>query len=248
MSNAPQSGVPGVAWNAARGKWQARIAVRGKDTYLGLFNDLGEAIAAREAAVAKLDGELRARIEKGERISSFEVEVFRKTMRGLLAADHPQSVRHVFYLMTNPRLPFHVEKSERGYRQVQNQLAEMRKLGIIPYGWIADATRMGVARFDLPQPRRLHPQDEGLLSRRHLEGRRRLLRGVGRIALDLQRDPRRLRRAWREPLSFWGVLIPDLALRGRRRDRRRDQGHLEDHRDRLHRRLGSGWRSDRQGH
>jgi hypothetical protein len=32
----------------------------------------------------------------------------------VLAADHPQSVRHCFYRMTDPRLPEPVEKSDRG--------------------------------------------------------------------------------------------------------------------------------------
>ena len=61
----------------------------------------------------------------------------------VLAADHPQSVRHVFYRMTNPRLPEPVAKSEKGYRDVQHRLVEMRKGGRLPYGWIADHTRRG---------------------------------------------------------------------------------------------------------
>jgi hypothetical protein len=32
---------------------------------------------------------------------------------GVLEQDHPQSVRHVFYRMTDPRLPEPVEKSDR---------------------------------------------------------------------------------------------------------------------------------------
>ena len=36
-----------------------------------------------------------------------------------LEKSHPQSVRHIFYLMTNPRLPRPVEKSEEGYKRVQ---------------------------------------------------------------------------------------------------------------------------------
>ncbi len=33
----------------------------------------------------------------------------------VLEQDHPQSVRHTFYMMTNPRLREPVEKSEHGY-------------------------------------------------------------------------------------------------------------------------------------
>ena len=67
----------------------------------------------------------------------------RTAMLGILERDHPQSVRHVFYRMTDPRLDCAVDKSESGYRQVQHQLAEMRKRGLLPYGWIVDATRRG---------------------------------------------------------------------------------------------------------
>jgi hypothetical protein len=79
-----------------------------------------------------------------------EVDEMRRALRALLQADHPQSVRHVFYLMTNPRLSCAVEKSEKGYRHVQYQLSEMRKEGLVPYDWIVDATRRGyhVATYD----------------------------------------------------------------------------------------------------
>lgn len=61
----------------------------------------------------------------------------------VLAEDHPQSVRHVFYRMTNPRLLEPVEKSEAGYAQVQGRIVKMRRAGSLPYGWITDATRRG---------------------------------------------------------------------------------------------------------
>jgi hypothetical protein len=62
----------------------------------------------------------------------------------VLTADHPQSVRHVFYRMTDPRLPEPVEKSDRtGYRHVQDRCVKLRRSGQIPYGWITDATRRG---------------------------------------------------------------------------------------------------------
>ena len=61
----------------------------------------------------------------------------------VLRVDHPQSVRHVFYRMTDPRLPEPVEKSERGYRHVQHRLKELRRAGAVPYGWITDTSRRG---------------------------------------------------------------------------------------------------------
>jgi hypothetical protein len=61
----------------------------------------------------------------------------------VLKADHPQSVRHVFYRMTDPRLDEPVEKSDRGYRHVQARILAMRRDLTLPYGWITDSTRQG---------------------------------------------------------------------------------------------------------
>jgi hypothetical protein len=61
----------------------------------------------------------------------------------VLRVDHSQSVRHVFYRMTDPRLLEPVEKSERGYRHVQQRLKALRRAGAVPYGWITDASRRG---------------------------------------------------------------------------------------------------------
>ena len=60
-----------------------------------------------------------------------------------LKNDHPQSVRHIFYLMTDPRLPEPVEKSDRGYRHVQARCVTLRRSGAIPYGYFADLSRRG---------------------------------------------------------------------------------------------------------
>ena len=48
------SGVTGVYWNKAAGKWQAYIVDEGEYSYLGLFTELVDAASARKAAeVAK---------------------------------------------------------------------------------------------------------------------------------------------------------------------------------------------------
>ena len=60
-----------------------------------------------------------------------------------LRKTHPQSVRHVFYLMTNPNLEIPVEKTERGYKLVQRRLVYLRREGVVPYHWIVDETRRG---------------------------------------------------------------------------------------------------------
>ena len=68
----------------------------------------------------------------------------------VLAADNPQSVRHVFYRLTDPRLAEPVDKTENGYQLIVRRCVKLRRDGAIPYGWISDATRRGyhVAEFD----------------------------------------------------------------------------------------------------
>ena len=56
---------------------------------------------------------------------------------------HPQSVRHVFYLMTNPLLPDPVEKTEKGVNLVKRRLKILRRSGRVPYSWIEDMSRRG---------------------------------------------------------------------------------------------------------
>ena len=80
---------------------------------------------------------------KRPRRTDKQVEQLDRQIILALRGDYPQSVRHVFYLMTNPRLDEPVEKSDRGYRHVQHRIVELRKAGIMPYGWITDASRHG---------------------------------------------------------------------------------------------------------
>ena len=71
-----------------------------------------------------------------------QIEQLRTQIYEALEADHPQSVRHVFYLlMTDPRLPEPVEKSDRGYKHVQTLMTKMRIDEKIPFGWVSDASR-----------------------------------------------------------------------------------------------------------
>ena len=79
-----------------------------------------------------------------------QVEQLEAQICEVCEADHPVSVRHVFYRMTNPRLPEPVDKTEHGYKQVQRRVVVMRRAGRLPYSWISDATRLGwhVNAFD----------------------------------------------------------------------------------------------------
>jgi len=63
----------------------------------------------------------------------------RKEIVGVLEADHPQTVRQVFYALT---VRGAVTKNENEYKQtVVRQLVQMRESGEIPFDWIADNTR-----------------------------------------------------------------------------------------------------------
>ncbi len=73
-----------------------------------------------------------------DEITQLEMQIY-----DVLQEDRPQSVRHVFYRMTNPRLPLYVDKSDQGYKQVQNRCSVMRREGTIPYGWFSDMSRRG---------------------------------------------------------------------------------------------------------
>ena len=80
-----------------------------------------------------------------DRIDQLDAQIIQ-----VLSEDHPQSVRHVFYRMTDPRLPEPVDKSDRGYRHVQARCVVLRRSGAVPYHWIADMSRRGffVSTFD----------------------------------------------------------------------------------------------------
>ena len=87
---------------------------------------------------------LSATVDKARnRRTAEEVAQLEKQIYAVLEQDHPQSVRHVFYRMTDPRLPVFVEKSDHGYKQIQHRMTEMRRAGTLPYDWITDATRRG---------------------------------------------------------------------------------------------------------
>lgn len=80
---------------------------------------------------------------KRRRRTQAQVAQLDQQIIAVLREDHPQSVRHVFYRMTDPRLPEPVEKTEQGYNQVQDRIAKLRREGRLKYSWITDATRRG---------------------------------------------------------------------------------------------------------
>lgn len=53
------SGHTGVSWNEKKQQWKAGIHVAGKSIFLGLFDEVDAAIAARKAAEANKFGDFR---------------------------------------------------------------------------------------------------------------------------------------------------------------------------------------------
>jgi hypothetical protein len=125
----------------------------------------------------------RRRRTKGE-VEQLECQIFE-----VLREDHPQSVRHVFYRMTDPRLTEPVEKTELGYRVVQNRLKLMRRAGTVPYGWITDATHRGY-----------HTITYG-------NGADFLRRHIGAYRADLWADADAYVEVWCESRSIAGVIV-----------------------------------------
>jgi hypothetical protein len=80
---------------------------------------------------------------KRRRRTKGQVEQLDRQILEILQEDHPQSIRHVFYRLTDPRLPEPVDKSDHGYQQVQSRLTTLRREGRVPYSWIADMSRRG---------------------------------------------------------------------------------------------------------
>ena len=75
---------------------------------------------------------------KRHRATRAELEQRRDALFDIVANMRPMTVRQVFYQATVRGI---VEKTENGYAKVQTDLAEMRRDGALPYGWLADNTR-----------------------------------------------------------------------------------------------------------
>ncbi|MBT3929042.1 MAG: hypothetical protein HOM52_12830 [Rhodospirillaceae bacterium] len=81
----------------------------------------------------------RASPLKRKRRTKAQIDELREVIREVLEADHPQSVRHVFYCVYSDTGL--IEKTESGYNTVQAQLLKMRLSGEVPWTWVSDGTR-----------------------------------------------------------------------------------------------------------
>ncbi len=84
------------------------------------------------------------------------MDQLRCQLHALLEAEHLQSVRQVFFRMTDPGLPEPVARSFGGYITVQRVLVRMRREGVVPRDWLITDTR---GRWG--DPRRGQPRDVG---------------------------------------------------------------------------------------
>ena len=133
----------------------------------------------------------RASTLKRQRRSKQQLNTLDDQIITVLQADHPQSVRHVFYRMTDPRLAEPVEKSDRGYRHVQERCVKLRRTGRIPYHWIADMSRRGYFTNTF-------------------EGAGDFIRRMGHLyRADLWRDAKYRCEVWAESRSIASVLTDD---------------------------------------
>ena len=73
-----------------------------------------------------------------QRRTQEEMDTLRGAIYAVAETDRPVSIRHIFYRMVTQNL---VEKSDRGYQQLQKVTVDMRDNGALSYSWIEDSSR-----------------------------------------------------------------------------------------------------------
>ena len=73
-----------------------------------------------------------------QRRTQEQMDTLRSAIYAVAQTDRPVSIRHVFYRMVTQGL---VEKSDKGYQQLQKATVDMRDGGMLPYAWIEDSSR-----------------------------------------------------------------------------------------------------------
>jgi hypothetical protein len=74
----------------------------------------------------------------GRRIQADALPVWLAALRAFDSHGTPATVRQMFYALTVEGV---IAKTEQGYKQVCRHLLKMRRLGIVPYDFLADNTR-----------------------------------------------------------------------------------------------------------
>lgn len=139
---------------------------------------------------------LSPRGDKRYRRTKSQIETLRQQMVDVLEADHPQSVRHVYYRMGVPGLAETIDKTDQGYSQTKYHMKHLRRAGRIPYGWVSDATRTGY-----------HVTTYG-------DAADFLRRTAGLYRADMWRDSGHYVEVWCESRSIAGVIRDDCEELG----------------------------------
>ena len=77
-------------------------------------------------------------MSKQRRRTPEERDALRAAIYAVAEVDRPVSIRHIFYRMVTQNL---IEKSDRGYQQLQKITVDMRRAKVLPYSWIEDSSR-----------------------------------------------------------------------------------------------------------
>jgi hypothetical protein len=72
------------------------------------------------------------------------IDQIKSQIVAVLEQDHPQTLRHVYYRMTDPRLPVPIQKTDNGYDRIRHYLHDLRRDGIVPYDYVVDSSRVGI--------------------------------------------------------------------------------------------------------
>ena len=78
------------------------------------------------------------RMGMSKRRSPEEMDTLRAAIYAVAEEDNPVSIRHIFYRMVVLGL---VEKTDKGYQQLQKTTVDMRDAKALPYAWIEDSSR-----------------------------------------------------------------------------------------------------------
>jgi hypothetical protein len=98
---------------AAPARSKGRPSNHNKEQLFGLLKPIDSAARAAPQAASKESVYRTSRLRRTRR-TKLQVERLDQLIIDALQRDHPHSVRHVFYRMTNPRFPEHVPK-DTGY-------------------------------------------------------------------------------------------------------------------------------------
>jgi hypothetical protein len=104
----------------------------------GMIGSLATSNKAENQEISSAEFYRPKSIKRPRRLKS-QVTAIKDAIKAILEADHPQTVRQVFYALTVRGL---IAKHEGEYHQtVIRLLGDMREGGEIPFSWIADNTR-----------------------------------------------------------------------------------------------------------